>query len=78
MSSEAIRGFFRGRATRLAVIFAFLLSAALVYALARGGPPVPAAPPDPDLSLTKADSPDPVNAGAQLTYTLTVTNNGPE
>jgi uncharacterized repeat protein (TIGR01451 family) len=78
MSSEAIRGFFRGRATRLAVIFVFLLSAALVCVLARGGPAVPAAPPDPDLSLTKADSPDPVNAGAQLTYTLTVTNNGPE
>jgi uncharacterized repeat protein (TIGR01451 family) len=33
--------------------------------------------PDPrraDLSLTKSDSPDPVNVGANLTYTLTVTN----
>jgi uncharacterized repeat protein (TIGR01451 family) len=29
-----------------------------------------------DLSVTKSDSPDPVIAGEQLTYTLTVTNNG--
>src|SRR4051812_33738829 len=30
-----------------------------------------------DLSLTKADSPDPVVAGGHITYTITVTNNGP-
>ncbi|HUR99931.1 MAG TPA: hypothetical protein VMZ26_17840, partial [Pyrinomonadaceae bacterium] len=30
-----------------------------------------------DLSITKTDSPDPVYAGANLTYTLTVTNLGP-
>ncbi|MFN8525950.1 MAG: hypothetical protein U0821_22850 [Chloroflexota bacterium] len=30
-----------------------------------------------DLALTKADSPDPVNVGQQVTSTLTVTNNGP-
>ena len=30
-----------------------------------------------DLSLTKADSPDPVFLGTELTYTLTVTNGGP-
>jgi uncharacterized repeat protein (TIGR01451 family) len=30
-----------------------------------------------DLSLTKADSPDPVQTGDVLTYTITVTNNGP-
>ena len=27
--------------------------------------------------MTKTDSPDPVNAGEQLYYTLTVTNHGP-
>jgi hypothetical protein len=30
-----------------------------------------------DLSITKTDSPDPVDPGSNLTYTLTVTNNGP-
>lgn len=30
-----------------------------------------------DLSLSKLDDPDPVTAGSQLTYFLTVTNNGP-
>src|SRR6266571_8379642 len=31
-----------------------------------------------DLSVTKVDSPDPVNTGSNLTYTITVTNNGPD
>jgi uncharacterized repeat protein (TIGR01451 family) len=31
-----------------------------------------------DLALTKADSPDPVVAGTELTYELEVTNNGPD
>jgi len=31
-----------------------------------------------DLSVTKVDSPDPVNTGSVLTYTITVTNNGPD
>jgi uncharacterized repeat protein (TIGR01451 family) len=31
----------------------------------------------PDLSVTKTDSPDPVLAGTNLTYTVTVVNNGP-
>jgi uncharacterized repeat protein (TIGR01451 family) len=30
-----------------------------------------------DLSITKTDSPDPVQVGQNLTYTITVTNNGP-
>ncbi|MDW8328439.1 MAG: right-handed parallel beta-helix repeat-containing protein [Candidatus Bipolaricaulota bacterium] len=30
-----------------------------------------------DLSVTKSDTPDPVNVGDNLTYTITVTNNGP-
>jgi uncharacterized repeat protein (TIGR01451 family) len=33
--------------------------------------------PKADLAVTKTDSPDPVNAGEQLFYTITVTNNGP-
>jgi uncharacterized repeat protein (TIGR01451 family) len=32
--------------------------------------------PTSDLSITKTDSPDPVTAGNNLTYTVTVTNNG--
>jgi uncharacterized repeat protein (TIGR01451 family) len=31
-----------------------------------------------DLAITKTDSPDPVQAGSTITYTITVTNNGPE
>lgn len=31
-----------------------------------------------DLAITKTDSPDPVNAGSNLTYTITVANNGPD
>jgi uncharacterized repeat protein (TIGR01451 family) len=31
-----------------------------------------------DLAITKTDSPDPVNAGSNLAYTITATNNGPD
>ena len=34
-------------------------------------------PPATDLSITKTDSPDPVIAGANLTYAIAVTNSGP-
>ena len=58
-----------------------------------GGTPIPTPGPSPtplqlnpvttevstsaDLMVTKTDSPDPVNVGSNLTYTITVTNNGP-
>ena len=78
MISSGVVEFFRGRAIRVAAGVAFLVVAALVLLLARGEPAAPAAVADPDLALTKTDSPDPVTAGAQLTYTLTVLNNGPD
>jgi len=48
--------------------------------LSRGGTQytVGCAPPAADLSVTKTDSPDPVKAGQNLTYTITVRNNGPD
>jgi uncharacterized repeat protein (TIGR01451 family) len=35
-------------------------------------------PPSADLSIAKTDAPDPVNLGGTVTYTITVTNNGPD
>jgi uncharacterized repeat protein (TIGR01451 family) len=35
-------------------------------------------PPGADLSITKSGAPNPVVSGNRLTYTLTVTNNGPQ
>jgi uncharacterized repeat protein (TIGR01451 family) len=48
--------------------------------LSRGGTQytVGCAPPAADLSVAKTDSPDPVKAGQNLTYTITVRNNGPD
>lgn len=37
----------------------------------------PPPPPEADLAITKTDSPDPVVSGNNLTYTITVKNNGP-
>jgi uncharacterized repeat protein (TIGR01451 family) len=80
MSSEPVTGLFRMRPTRLLGIVAMLVIGALLVFLAKGGPAAPAAgTPDPaDLSLTKADSPDPVTEGSQLTYTINVSNAGPD
>jgi uncharacterized repeat protein (TIGR01451 family) len=56
------------------------LAAALLLAmLGRNAPDAPAAPIDPaDLSLQKSDSPDPVVPGGALTYTISVSNAGPD
>jgi uncharacterized repeat protein (TIGR01451 family) len=40
-------------------------------------PPPPPPPPSADVSVAKTDSPDPVRVGDNLTYTVTVTNGGP-
>jgi uncharacterized repeat protein (TIGR01451 family) len=53
-----------------------VLTAVMAVAIAGtavGGPVDPA-----DLSLTKADDPDPVTEGDVLTYTLTIRNEGPD
>jgi uncharacterized repeat protein (TIGR01451 family) len=34
--------------------------------------------PDADIAVTNADSPDPVSPGANITYTQSITNNGPD
>ncbi len=39
---------------------------------------VPGALPSVDMGVTKTDSPDPVMANENVTYTITVTNNGPD
>jgi CSLREA domain-containing protein len=38
----------------------------------------PTPPANADLSLAVSDNPDPVNIGSNLTYTMTITNNGPD
>ena len=40
-------------------------------------PPPPAPPPSADIELSQTDIPDPLTVNGQLTYTITVTNNGP-
>jgi uncharacterized repeat protein (TIGR01451 family) len=49
-----------------------------VVALAFTGVGAAAPPGSTDLSITKTDSPDPVNVGSTLTYTIQVQNLGPE
>jgi uncharacterized repeat protein (TIGR01451 family) len=63
-------------APRLIGICAILL--AILVVILAGFPGSAAAPPgDANLAITKTDSPDPVVQGNNVTYTITVTNNGP-
>ena len=80
MGTDQLRITLRRHRTGLAMGIA-VISLALFALLAMGGPSrgVAAGPEDPaDLSLTKSDSPDPVTEGAVLTYTILVSNAGPD
>ncbi len=57
-------------------MLASLVLASLVIALLTSSGGAKAAPGDTDLTLTKTDSPDPVVAGNNLTYTIKVNNPG--
>ena len=58
-------------------IFNRALSAEEIRAIYNAGLWGKCKPQGADLSITKSDSPDPVNAGATLTYTIIVSNAGP-
>src|SRR5829696_2400199 len=66
----------RSGAPRRLGIAALLLGILVVMLISYSGG-ASAAPGDADLSISKTDSPDPVVQGNNLTYTITVTNNGP-
>lgn len=57
---------------------AWLLAMVLIVALAFSAAGAAAPAGSTDLSITKTDSPDPVNLGSILTYTIQVRNLGPE
>jgi uncharacterized repeat protein (TIGR01451 family) len=59
-------------------LYAWLLAAASVVALAFAGVGAAASPGSADLGIAKTDSPDPVNVGSILTYTIQVQNLGPD
>ncbi|MBI3650152.1 MAG: DUF11 domain-containing protein [Acidobacteria bacterium] len=48
------------------------------FALVSGNQPLPPNPPTNNLAITGGASPDPVRADNNLTYTVTITNNGPD
>jgi uncharacterized repeat protein (TIGR01451 family) len=52
--------------------------AVLLLLLAAAFPASAVASPDADLTITKTDAPDPVNPTDDITYTINVTNNGPD
>jgi uncharacterized repeat protein (TIGR01451 family) len=81
MSFQFVRQIFRPGYARLAVMAALLAAVALLalalFGSSSSGAQAQAVDPA-DLSITKSDSPDPVTAGGQLTYTIQVTNGGPD
>ena len=74
-SIETTSPFARGVRTVFAVLAAIVLSG--VYVLT-GGDNAHAEFESADFSVSVSDSPDPVNAGSNLTYTITATDNGPD
>jgi uncharacterized repeat protein (TIGR01451 family) len=55
-----------------------VLGLGAVTAFAAGGPALASAAPEGDLAVRVSDSPDPVDVGALLTYTIKVKNLGPD
>jgi uncharacterized repeat protein (TIGR01451 family) len=53
-----------------------VIAASILVMLAAGT--VAGGVPEADMQITKTDSPDPVVPGGQITYTITVRNNGPQ
>src|SRR6266566_5832577 len=66
----------RWRAPRLLGLAAALVGTLLLVVIAYSGGAAAAVGPT-DLSIAKADNPDPVTAGNTLTYTISVTNPNP-
>ena len=64
---------------RAASLTAFAAAALFLSAFAlKGQARIDGLPVGADLGVTKESSPDPVNAGSDITYTITVVNGGPE
>jgi uncharacterized repeat protein (TIGR01451 family) len=57
---------------QITIAVELVVSGAFKYSVTRINPAAA------DLSVTKTAAPDPVNVGSAVTYTLTVTNNGPQ
>src|SRR5438270_886072 len=55
----------------------FTLPTWFLFALAMASGSAFAQIPSADMAITKTDSPDPVAAGSNVTYTILITNNGP-
>jgi uncharacterized repeat protein (TIGR01451 family) len=62
------------RYTKLVAVLALLVLAGIAGAPSGSAAPAGSA----DLSITKTDSPDPVTAGGAITYTLDISNLGPD